>query len=388
MVLNNVRIVNRSGRTNIHIVRDHIAFITSSPVNKTLDFNQLTFSNALVFPGLINSHDHLDFNLFPQLGNRIYTNYTEWGKDIHAQHKELINRILSIPRQLRILWGIYKNLLNGITTVVNHGPPLKIHHDLISVFQDCYSLHSTGFEKNWRWKLNRPARHRPFVIHTGEGTDEHARKEIDDLIRWNLFKRDIIGVHGVAISEKQAEALKALVWCPASNYFLLNRTASVKKLKKKTRIIFGTDSTLTACWNLWEHLRLARTTGLANDAELFNMLTISPAEVWGLRKCGKISEHCEASLVVAANNSQQSRATMNAFYATNPEDILLVMHKGNIRLFDAGLLEQLSNSGFDLTNFSKIQVNGIEKYVEGNLPGLIKEIRKYCPGAHLPVNLI
>jgi cytosine/adenosine deaminase-related metal-dependent hydrolase len=41
---------------------------------------QFFFENALVFPGLINSHDHLDFNLFPRLGNGIYENYLEWGQ--------------------------------------------------------------------------------------------------------------------------------------------------------------------------------------------------------------------------------------------------------------------------------------------------------------------
>jgi len=29
----------------------------------------------MAFPGLINSHDHLDFNLFPLWGNRKYNNY-------------------------------------------------------------------------------------------------------------------------------------------------------------------------------------------------------------------------------------------------------------------------------------------------------------------------
>ena len=54
----------------------------------------------LLFPGLINSHDHLDFNLFPQTGNRIYNNYTEWGKDIQYQNKETINAVLKIPQQI------------------------------------------------------------------------------------------------------------------------------------------------------------------------------------------------------------------------------------------------------------------------------------------------
>src|SRR5258706_11703399 len=90
----------------------------------------LYFNDALIFPGLINSHDHLDFNLFPKLGNRIYKNYVEWGNDIHQQNKETIDAVLKIPKKLRAQWGIYKNLLNGITAVFNHGKKLQIENSL------------------------------------------------------------------------------------------------------------------------------------------------------------------------------------------------------------------------------------------------------------------
>src|SRR5437868_3648299 len=86
----------------------------------------LNGNGYLAFPGLINSHDHLDFNLFPPLGNRKYNNYVEWGEDIHAQNKQEIAAVLKIPQSLRTQWGVYKNLLNGITTVVNHGQQLQV----------------------------------------------------------------------------------------------------------------------------------------------------------------------------------------------------------------------------------------------------------------------
>src|SRR5688572_1349169 len=85
----------------------------------------LIFKDAMVFPGLINSHEHLDFNLFPRLGHGIYDNYKEWGRDIHEKDKDLIAEVLKVPISLRTQWGIYKNLLNGVTTVVNHGPRLR-----------------------------------------------------------------------------------------------------------------------------------------------------------------------------------------------------------------------------------------------------------------------
>ena len=177
----------------------------------------ISFDDDIVFPGLINSHDHLDFNLFPALANTHYQNYRDWGWDIHKKNKTEINDILKIPQPLRTLWGIYKNLLNGFTTVVNHGEWLDTRDAPITIFQHCHNLHSIGFEPNWRWKLNRPLptkpsnrdagaaeQNWPFVIHVGEGTDLTAHDEITQLIKWNLFRRPLIGIHGVAMTEEQA----------------------------------------------------------------------------------------------------------------------------------------------------------------------------------------
>jgi len=110
--------------------------------------NTINCEGSLLLPGLINAHDHLDFNLFPQLGNKQYQNYTEWGPFIHANFKKEIKEVLNIPQALRTQWGIYKNLINGFTTVVNHGEKLFVERELITVLQDITNLHSPAFEKN------------------------------------------------------------------------------------------------------------------------------------------------------------------------------------------------------------------------------------------------
>ena len=275
MILQNVQIVGEHGASNILVNGEKIRSVTpvNKPVNMLWDIRSVEFDNALAFPGLINSHDHLDFNLFPMLGNRVYHNYTEWGKDIHDNNKQDIHAILKIPAALRVQWGMYKNLLTGVTTVANHGKQLEINDPLITVLQDCCSLHSVAFERNWRYKLNKLFNAKTaYVMHIGEGTDAMAKQEIKTLLRWNLFNRDLIGIHGVAMGVEDASRFKAIVWCPASNFFLLNATASIDKLKQETQVLFGTDSTLTAGWNIWDHLRLARSKQLMDDNELFAAL--------------------------------------------------------------------------------------------------------------------
>jgi cytosine/adenosine deaminase-related metal-dependent hydrolase len=339
------------------------------------------FDGALVFPGLINSHDHLDFNLFPPMGNRVYPSYRDWGPDIHTNQAAAISAVLKVPQELRTAWGIYKNLLNGFTTVVNHGEKLPVDQPLIDVLQDCYCLHSVGFEKGWKWKLNYPlAGRRPFVLHVGEGTDALAGKEIDQLIRWNLFRRALIGIHGVAMNEKQAKAFKALVWCPASNYFLLGKTAPVGRLKDRVPIVFGTDSTLTASWNGWEQVRQGRKEPGVTDTDLFDMLTAAPAKAWGLEDRGEIAVGKVADLVIA--RPKEGMDGMDAFFGLDPEDLLLVMRQGRPLVIDRSIRGALGAAG----GLDDLKRCG-DKYIAGDLTALIREIRRYYPEVELPVML-
>lgn len=350
--------------------------VTVKVANKAFDKLQLNFDNAILFPGLINSHDHLDFNLFPQLGGDIYNNYTEWGSHIHQNFKKEIAEVLKVPLELRLRWGIFKNLLCGITTVVNHGAYLKISNSPVNVLQT-QCIHSVQFDRWWKLKLNNPLKRKQQVVtHAGEGKDDLARREIDQLTQWNFWGKKLIAVHGVAMSAPQAKKFEALVWCPESNFFLLNKTAQADKLKEHTRILFGTDSTLTGNWNFWDHIRLARKTQLLDDEELYSTLNSNAVKVWDL-------PDGEGSVVVAKNKAANN--FYNAFYAVDPEDVLLVTDKGNIRLFDAGILDQLP--AIDTGKFSKVYINSACKYVEGNLAALITQIKAVYPGAYFPVTV-
>lgn len=372
MILRNINHIETNQNVSLEIKGGKIHQIgaTIKEIQPALAIN---FTGELISPGLINSHDHLDFNLFPQLGSKIYANYTEWGKDIHKVYTQTIDSILTVPIELRENWGIYKNLLCGVTTVVNHGEKLKITAAPIQVLEDNLSLHSVHFEKNWKAKLNNPFNHHAkAVIHIGEGTDQAAQAEINTLIKWNILKRKLIGIHGVALTHAQAKSFEALVWCPQSNYFLLNRTANIEQLKMHVPILFGTDSTLTSNWNIWDHLRLAQRTNLLTDSEIYQTLTTNPAKTWGLNS-GNLTTGSDANLVVIKNK---------AFFKTQPSDMILIMYLGNILLFDESLKIQLS--AIDLSKYSRISINNSIKYVIGNLPKLMEEIREFAPSINFP----
>ena len=167
MILNNVKIYGENNAVNIYVDGKMISHIEDSNKKNNADQKelQLHFENAIAFPGLINSHDHLEFNLFPQFGERLFNNYLEWSNCISEKYKTEINKVLQIPLQLRILWGVYKNLLCGVTTVVHHGEKITVDNAEIDIFQDYHFLHSVGLEKRWKYKLNKPSSKKFFVIH-------------------------------------------------------------------------------------------------------------------------------------------------------------------------------------------------------------------------------
>ena len=386
MILNNLYITgNGNERKSITINNSVIQNICDENEIKIHNENVIDFDNAIVFPGIINSHDHLEFNLFPSLGNKIYNNYIEWGEDIHKVNKDQIEAILHIPIQLRYKWGIYKNLFSGITTVFQHGKILNYNQkEIIDVYNGGKIFHSVRLEKYWKLLINLPGFERA-VIHIGEGNDNSSQEEIKTLIKWNYFKKKIIGIHAIALGKEDANNFEAIIWCPVSNYFLFDKTANVNELKKETKILFGTDSTVSANGNIWDHLRFARKLNLIDDKDLFGSLTATPAGVWNLELLGKIKENYSADLVVAENKLS---STWDSFFSLNPQDIILILKQGKIVLWDKSIKDQLNFPDNEMKLFTKIVLPGGRiKYLLGNLKGLINSIQRYNTNILFPFKI-
>ena len=118
---------------------------------------------------------------------------------------------------------------------------------------------------------------------------------------------------------------------------------------------------------------------MLTDAELYNSITSSPAQTWKLNT-GSIAAGLDADIVVAKTNNKTG---LQAFYDVTPDDILLVMHKGETLLFDESLYHQLTS--IIGPHYSKVFTGDHIKYVQGDIQGLIAEIKRYKPDAGFPV---
>ncbi len=264
--------------------------------------------------------------------------------------------------------GHLQKSFSGVTTVFHHGDIFKDYdNEIIDIFTGGKIFHSVKLEKYWKLRINLPGLY-PIIIHIGEGKDNSSKEEIKTLIKWNFLKKKIIGIHAIALQKENTKYFRAIVWCPVSNYFLFDKTADIKELNGETKIIFGTDSTVSAEGNIWEHLRFARKLKMLNDKNLFNSLTITPAEVWSLKSLGAIKENYIADLVVAKN---KFNVNWDSFYSINPEDIILILKNGKIVFWDEEIKSQLNFLNSKSKLFSKIILSGKIKYVLGNLKELI-----------------
>lgn len=377
MILFDARIGNKPGYKHLHLQNGLIHRIAEKreELQPGNDEQLIELHGARVVPGFINSHDHLDFNCYPQLGNRIYEDYTAWGKDIHSANAAVIKEIEMIPPALRIKWGLYKNLLGGFTTVVNHGKKIPVSDELIHVYQDCDCLHSPAFEKNWRSKLNLPFRKKKTVVmHMGEGTNAVAHEEISRVIKANFFRRKITAVHGVAMDEQQAAGLHALVWCPSSNFFLLGKTAAVNQLKQVVPVLFGTDSTLTASWAAADHFADALGSDMVTATELLDMLTGNAAKSWELRQKGSISEGMHADLLIKSGTD---------IFDKIPFEMVIV--SGEARVINESIADWLNR--LQANAFDRIILHGQPVLVKKGILSLAEEIMNYYAGLHLPFEI-
>ena len=386
MFINNIQIINNEQNSSqIRIKGSKIMEVNSFNFRKDYNYKELffNFSNAIAFPGLINSHDHLEFNLFPKLGNRIYKDYLDWGNDINIQNKKQIEIIKKVPKDLHYKWGLYKNLICGVTTIINHGKILNTqHNNLPNVFSNYNYLHSLSIEKKWKIKFLLKLNRLPVLIHIGEGTNKESKNEIDELIKWNIFDRNLIGIHAIAMNEEQSKKFKAIIWCPDSNFFLYNKTANIPLLKKHTNILFGTDSTLSTDWNLWNHLRLARDLNYLNEDELFLSISETASKVWKLKSMGKIEINNTADIVIC---KKKYKNKWDSFYSINPEDILMILKNGIVVFIDSELILQHQNINKD--NFDVIYINSIKKYIIKGIRNLIQSINAILPEYEFPISI-
>jgi len=250
---------------------------------ETQDFD---LHGYLLFPGLVNAHDHLEFALFPRLGFGAYDNAAEWARDIHKRDAETIALHKKVPKAERMWWGGIRNLLCGVTSVCHHNPLdplLSSSYFPVRVVQKYGWEHSLAFGGDILGALQETPCSEPFLIHAGEGIDADAIAELHTLDAMGALDNRTVLVHGLAMDEAGARLLNqrgsALVICPSSNYFLFQKNHTSSQLRAIDRLALGSDSPITAEGDLLDEIRFTYSRCEVPAERLYGMVTDRAAQI-------------------------------------------------------------------------------------------------------------
>ena len=346
----------------------------------------IDLQDAVVLPGLINAHDHLELNHYGRLKCRpVYGNASQWIDDMRPRLHEdpSLRRGQAFRLADRLFIGGIKNLLSDVTTVAHHNPlyPELRFRFPVRVLRRYGWAHSLGLEHGAAGARGEPggdvaARFRatppehPFLLHLAEGTDQAARDELCHLERLGCLGDNAVLVHGVGLSDADWSRVvrrgAGLVWCPASNLFLLGKTAPVRQFHdactvSRTRICLGTDSRVTGSFNLLDELRVAVAVGQMEPHEALPMVTTNPARVLRLPDAGRIAPGLKADLLVIRRLADDPATSL---LVARRRDVLLVAVGGRPLVADPELAGVFAAHRSSAT---LVRIDGVEKLLDAGL---------------------
>ena len=328
----------------------------------------------LLFPGLLNAHEHLGLNAFPQAdaGGPRPSAY-DWIEALQpALASPPFREVKRVGEEVRVRHGALKNLLAGATTVAHHDPWLAAMGEsdfpvrVVRPYGWCHSLRLAGrYGPTVVEALAATPPGARFFIHLAEGTDGEAAGELARLDALGGLGPATVIVHGVGLTRHDVERVVArgagVAWCPASNLRVLGATLDPRPLLHAGRIALGTDSRLSGAFDLLAELRVAREVAGLAGADLLRLVTTDAAALVGDPHAGRLREGARADLVVAPDPGGDPRSALAGLTRAS---LRAVVRAGAPRVADPDLLPWLEAAGVPVL---RVVLDGAPKVVDARL---------------------
>lgn len=356
----------------------------SIPENVSLQNVPIVDTNATIYPGLIDLHNHLHYNMVPLWDmNTHLSNPNEWGgynnRYEWKNHPDYSTTVTK-PKML-IQSGPYWNMeiesmkyvelksIAGGTTAAQGSPSNpddayasilarniedwnfgrdEIHTKVTELEPDYIGNHiKTG---NASGELDA------WFLHLGEGVDESSRAEFDILVANDLLVGELVLIHGTALGQAEFEQMAAvgasLAWSPLSNLLLYGTTTDVATAKEA-----GVSITLSPDWapsgsksplhelkvaDLWDDEMLG---DIFSDYELVEMVTSGAARATNWEEHVGTLRVGNAADIVVIDTIHENPYT-NLIHAVDPDVRLSVV--GGLAVYgDLDVMTALKGEDFE-----------------------------------------
>jgi hypothetical protein len=283
---------------------------------------RLDLHDHLIFPGLINAHEHLHLNAVPPLkAGAPFPNSYAWIAAFQAHFDEpAVITALQVPKALRLRHGALKNLLAGTTCVVHHDPwhPALDEMDFpVSLLRDygwSYALGWPGYGPPIRQSFVDTPADRPWLIHLAEGTDATAQAELTRLDQMGCLAANSVLIHGVGMREQDIDRVlargAAVVWCPTSNRNLLGQSLDPGRLCAAGRLALGSDSRLSGARDLLDEMSGVADRGELSPDQLLGLVTSQAARILRLPSSGSLAPGAPADMVIVEDRGGDERCAL------------------------------------------------------------------------------
>ncbi|WP_285406548.1 amidohydrolase family protein [Luteibacter sp. ME-Dv--P-043b] len=310
----------------------------------------------LVFPGLINAHDHLHINGVPPLQHAApFPNSYAWIEAFQAHFADpAVAAALAVPKAARLRHGALKNLLAGTTFVAHHDPAHAVFDaedfpvGVLRGFGWSYALGGPDYGPPVNESFAACATDRPWMIHLAEGTDEVAGSELTRLDALGCLASHTVLIHGVGLGaddvDRVIDAGAAVVWCPSSNRALLGRTLDPHRLHEAGRLALGTDSRVSGSRDLLEELRVAGSRDGLAASSLLALVTTDAARILRTPGRGELVHGAHADMVIVEDRGgPAARSLLNASRA----ELRAVVRGGLPRIADPDFADWFDAAGVE-----------------------------------------
>ena len=317
---------------------------------------RLDLHDHLIFPGLINAHEHLHVNTVPPLKARApFPNSYAWIAAFQAHFEEpAVIAALQAPKALRLRHGALKNLLAGTTCVVHHDPwhpALDETNFPVTLLRDygwSYALGWPDYGPPVRQSFAATPADRPWLIHLAEGTDATAQAELGQLDRMGCLAANCVLIHGVGMREQDIDRViargAAVVWCPASNRNLLGRSLDPRRLCAAGRLALGSDSRLSGARDLLDEMSGIAARGELSPEQLLGLVTSQSARILRLSSNGSLAPGVPADLVIVEDRGGDERCGL---VGIERSQIRAVVRHGVPRIADPDFAEWFEVAGME-----------------------------------------